>query len=63
MVKLTGKQPMITKGFANVPLDSPGLGIDLNEEVIKQHMHPRANGYFLPTTEWDQKQSHDRLWS
>jgi L-alanine-DL-glutamate epimerase-like enolase superfamily enzyme len=63
LVKMTGKQPMITKGFANVPLDAPGLGIDLNEEVIKQHLSPRANGYFLPTPEWDQKQSHDRLWS
>jgi len=63
LVKMTGKQPMITKGYANVPLDSPGLGIDLNEEVIKQHLSPRANGYFLPTPEWDQKQSHDRLWS
>lgn len=63
LVKMTGSQPIITKGFANVPLDSPGLGIDLNEEVIKQHMHPRANGYFLPTPEWDQKSSHDRLWS
>jgi L-alanine-DL-glutamate epimerase-like enolase superfamily enzyme len=63
LVKMTGKQPMITKGFANVPLDSPGLGIDLNEEVIKQHLSPKANGYFLPTPEWDQKSSHDRLWS
>jgi L-alanine-DL-glutamate epimerase-like enolase superfamily enzyme len=63
LVKMTGKQPMITKGFANVPLDAPGLGIDLNEEVIKQHLSPKANGYFLPTPEWDQKQSHDRLWS
>lgn len=63
LVKMTGSQPMITKGFANVPLDSPGLGIDLNEEVIKQHLHPKANGYFLPTPEWDQKSSHDRLWS
>ncbi|HOW39109.1 MAG TPA: mandelate racemase/muconate lactonizing enzyme family protein [Bacteroidales bacterium] len=63
MVKMTGKQPIITKGFANVPLDSPGLGIELNDEVIKQHLSPRANGYFLPTPEWDQKQSHDRLWS
>ena len=63
LVKMTGKQPMIAKGFANVPLDSPGLGIDLNEEVIKQHLSPKANGYFLPTPEWDQKSSHDRLWS
>jgi L-alanine-DL-glutamate epimerase-like enolase superfamily enzyme len=29
LVKVTGSQPMITKGFANVPLDSPGLGIEL----------------------------------
>ncbi len=63
LVKMTGKQPMITKGYANVPLDAPGLGIDLNEEVIKQHLHPRANGYFLPTPEWNEKSSHDRLWS
>jgi L-alanine-DL-glutamate epimerase-like enolase superfamily enzyme len=63
MVKMTGKQPMITKGFANVPLDSPGLGIDLNEDVIKKHLSPKSNGYFLPTPEWDQKLSHDRLWS
>ncbi|HUX94891.1 MAG TPA: mandelate racemase/muconate lactonizing enzyme family protein [Bacteroidales bacterium] len=63
LVKMTGKQPIINKGYAPVPLDSPGLGIDLNEEVIKQHLSPRANGYFLPTPEWDQKSSHDRLWS
>lgn len=63
LVKMTGKQPMITKGFANVPLDSPGLGIELNEEVVKKHLRPDEPGYFLPTPEWNDKRSHDRLWS
>ena len=63
LVKMTGKQPIITRGFANVPLDSPGLGIELVEEEVKKHLHPKANGYFLPTPEWDEKRSHDRLWS
>jgi len=63
VVKMTGSQPMITKGFANVPLDSPGLGIELNEEVCKKFLPPNTKQYFDPTPEWDQKQSHDRLWS
>jgi L-alanine-DL-glutamate epimerase-like enolase superfamily enzyme len=63
MVRVTGSQPMITKGFANVPLDSPGLGIELNDEEVKKHLHPKAKGYFEPTPEWDEKRSHDRLWS
>ena len=64
MVKMTGKQPMIVKGFGNVPLDLPGLGIELNEEVIKEQYLPRNNkSYFEPTPEWDEKRSHDRLWS
>jgi len=62
LVKMTGSQPMINKGFANVPLDSPGLGIELNEEECKKHLG-REYGYFEPTPEWDQKRSHDRLWS
>jgi L-alanine-DL-glutamate epimerase-like enolase superfamily enzyme len=63
LVKMTGEQPMITNGFANVPLDSPGLGIELNEEEVKKHLLPSEKGYFEPTPEWDQKRSHDRLWS
>jgi hypothetical protein len=54
---------MISKGFANVPLDSPGLGIELNDEVCKKLLNPKQNGYFEPTPEWDEKRSHDRLWS
>jgi L-alanine-DL-glutamate epimerase-like enolase superfamily enzyme len=63
LVKMTGSQPLITKGFANVPLDAPGLGIELNEEVVKQHLSPRDKGFFDPTPEWNEKHSHDRLWS
>jgi L-alanine-DL-glutamate epimerase-like enolase superfamily enzyme len=63
LVKMTGTQPMITKGFANVPLDSPGLGIELNEEEVKKHLNSSGKGYFEPTPEWDQNISHDRPWS
>ena len=32
--------------------DAPGLGVELNEEVVKQHLRPKS-GYFEPTPEWD----------
>ena len=54
--------PIIQDGYINVP-DTPGLGIDLNEEVIREHLHPEETAYFAPTTEWDSERSHDRLWS
>ena len=63
LVKMTGKKPIVEKGFAPVPLDSPGLGIELNEEVVKQHLRPDEPGYFLPTPEWDQRRAADHLWS
>ena len=31
--------------------------------VVKKHLRPDEPGYFLPTPEWDQKRSHNRLWS
>jgi L-alanine-DL-glutamate epimerase-like enolase superfamily enzyme len=62
LVKVTGSKPMIEKGYANVPLDAPGLGVELNEEECKKHLG-KEFGYFDPTPEWDQKRSHDRLWS
>ena len=64
MVKMTGSQPMITKGFANVPLDSPGLGIELNEEVVRERHASRYGGeMWASTEEWNNRNSHDRLWS
>jgi L-alanine-DL-glutamate epimerase-like enolase superfamily enzyme len=56
------KKPMIEKGFANVP-DAPGLGIELNEEVVKKHLDPEYTAYFAPSPEWDKDRSWDRLWS
>jgi L-alanine-DL-glutamate epimerase-like enolase superfamily enzyme len=63
LVKMTGSQPIFTKGYGNVPLDSPGLGIELNDDVVKQHMRTDEPGYFLPTPEWDQNRSGDWLFS
>jgi hypothetical protein len=63
MVKMTGSQPMITDGFANVPLDSPGLGIELVDDVVKEHLISQDKSYFEPTPQWDNRNSHDRLWS
>ena len=58
---VTTPKPMIEKGFAIVP-DLPGLGVELNEEVVKAHLAPNAT-YFAPTPEWDTFRSNDRLWS
>ena len=63
MVKTTDGRQLITKGFANLPLTAPGLGIELNDEVIKQHLHPSDKTYFAPTPQWDDKRSHDRIYS
>ena len=62
MVMMTGSQPLITNGYANVPLDAPGLGIELNDEVIKAHM-TRGAKYFEPTPEWDRSgRVYDKSW-
>lgn len=63
LVKLTGSQPMITNGYANVPLDAPGLGIELNDDAVKARMSKGAKGYFEPTPEWDAiGRPYDKLW-
>lgn len=63
LVKLTGSQPLITNGYANVPLDAPGLGIELNDENVKKTMGRNAKGYFEPTPEWDAiGRPYDKLW-
>jgi L-alanine-DL-glutamate epimerase-like enolase superfamily enzyme len=43
-------QPLIDKGYITVP-DAPGLGVELNEPVVKEHL--RTPGYFDPATKWD----------
>ena len=53
-------KPIVDHGFITVP-EKPGLGITLNDEVVKQHL--LEPGYFEPTPEWDKERSHDRTWS
>jgi L-alanine-DL-glutamate epimerase-like enolase superfamily enzyme len=43
-------KPIIQNGFIKVP-DAPGLGVELNEEVVKEHL--RIPGYFEPTPQYD----------
>jgi L-alanine-DL-glutamate epimerase-like enolase superfamily enzyme len=63
LVKTTDGRKLITKGFANLPLTAPGLGIELNDEVVKQHLHATDKSYFAPTPQWNEKRSHDRIFS
>jgi L-alanine-DL-glutamate epimerase-like enolase superfamily enzyme len=54
-------KPIINKGYITVP-EKPGLGITLNEDLVRQHLKP-GTGYFEPTAEWDNERSWDRTWS
>jgi L-alanine-DL-glutamate epimerase-like enolase superfamily enzyme len=62
LVKMKDGNPIIKKGYAPVP-ESPGLGIELNEDVVKEHLHAKDKSFFAPTDEWNEKRSHDRTWS
>ncbi len=53
-------KPILDKGFITVP-EKPGLGITLNEEVVKQHL--AEPGYFEPTPQWNVDRTNDRQWS
>ena len=55
------KTPIVNHGWIDVP-DRPGLGVTLNENVVRQHVEP-GTGYFEPTPYWDHERSWDRLWS
>jgi len=54
-------KPLHKDGFARVP-EGPGLGIELNLDVVKEHLE-RGQELFAPTDEWDRERSNDRLWS
>jgi len=62
LVTMVDGNPIIDKGFAPVP-ESPGLGIELNEDVVKEHLDRRDKSFFAPTDEWNEKRAHDRTWS
>lgn len=63
MVKKGVKAPIVDHGFIHVP-DLPGFGIEeLNDEVLKEHLHPDYPQMWAPTDEWNNDYSHDRCWS
>lgn len=43
-------KPIIQNGYIPVP-DTPGLGVELNEQVVREHL--RYPGYFEPTPMYD----------
>ncbi len=53
--------PLVKEGFYDVPT-KPGLGVELNDEVAKEHL-AEGTEYFPPTPEWNEANSWDRLWS
>jgi L-alanine-DL-glutamate epimerase-like enolase superfamily enzyme len=55
------EKPIVKNGFVKVP-ETPGLGVDLNEPVIRGHL-VKDTGYFDPTPDWNQERANDRLWS
>jgi len=55
------EKPILKDGYVKVP-ETPGLGVDLNEEMVKEHLL-EGEPYFAPTPEWDKDQSWDRTWS
>ena len=58
---VVGDKPLVENGHVTVP-DKPGLGIELNEAVVKEHLR-EGTKYFAPTKEWDTVDSADRQWS
>jgi L-alanine-DL-glutamate epimerase-like enolase superfamily enzyme len=55
------EKPIVEQGWITVP-DKPGLGVTLNEDVVRQHLLPGTK-YFEPTPQWDHETSWDREWS
>jgi len=56
-------KPIVQNGFVTVP-DTPGLGVEPNEDVMRHHLDLDDPGYFEPTPEWDKEYSNyvlDRL--
>lgn len=44
--------PLIVDGYVRVS-EAPGLGIDLNEPALREHLRLPGPGYFEPTEEWN----------
>jgi len=55
------EKPMVKDGYVQVP-EKPGVGVELNEEAVKEHLH-QDEELFAPTEEWNERRSWDRQWS
>ena len=56
-------KPLVKDGYIEL-LDKPGLGIDdLNDELLKEHIHPDVPGIWEDTSAWDFDTSNHRQWS
>ena len=59
-------KPLVKDGFVQVP-DGPGLGIEINEQAVKDALRRRGRDpekdFFPATDEWNLERSHDRQWS
>jgi L-alanine-DL-glutamate epimerase-like enolase superfamily enzyme len=44
--------PLLVDGYVRVP-DKPGLGVELNYDVIEEHLRPWSS-LFGPTDDWNQ---------
>ena len=76
LVRIVGSndKKIIKNGYVDVPV-GPGLGIELNEEVIEEYLADPGSdkrgryfsiypkGLFENTDEWNEIDSHDRTWS
>ena len=75
LVDLVGQEGDVIKdGYVTVT-DAPGLGLELNEEAIAENLAKASElgeskraavypvGAFLDTSEWDELDAHDRVWS
>jgi L-alanine-DL-glutamate epimerase-like enolase superfamily enzyme len=55
-------KPLMQKGFVPVP-NGPGLGIELNLDLIRKSLRNPDADFFAPTDQWNREQSWDRTWS
>ncbi len=55
-------KPIIQNGYIPVP-EAPGLGFEINEDALREHVVADDPGLFEPTNQWDNEKSWDRLWS
>jgi L-alanine-DL-glutamate epimerase-like enolase superfamily enzyme len=55
------EKPLVQDGYVKVP-ESPGIGVELNEEVVREFL-VEGEELFAPTPEWNEIRSWDRMWS